>query len=84
MLRPKDDVMLEDWVVHFYQVEPVCPGVVLNGPLVLLVSHVLDIVCAQCGAQPYWVIWRPFIISAGTAETHLFQYPPLPPASSLS
>lgn len=29
MLWPKDDVML-DWVVHFYQVEPVCPGVVLS------------------------------------------------------
>lgn len=42
------------------------------------------ILCVCKIFQAYWVIWRAFIISAGTAETHLFQYPPLPPASSLS
>lgn len=30
MLWPKDDVILEDWVVHFYQVELVWSGVVLS------------------------------------------------------
>lgn len=73
MLGPKDDITFEDWIVHFYQMVPVWATVMLTlGAFTVLFIR-------YCVGQLYWVICRPFIISAGTAGTHFFQYPPLPP-----